>query len=467
MLLSSFGSYGAISLGAAVDPAVKSLQAAVRALGQRVGDAKLQIVADGVMGPRTAAAVNLAFSKYLTNAPVPYRSGKLSQASIKANASKLASYAGGAATGVAVPATVKAAAAKTKTAAVKAVKQAVTAAKSPQIKVLQTALHALGVAVKNKTLQIVADGMIGSKTIAAVNLAMTKYATNAPASIRRGNFTKDEIVTGAEVLAQYIGQISMARGVPPVAAVQKAAPTAKQNGKAVFSGLQQALANLGQLVGDPALSAIVADGMIGPKTVAAVNRAFVTYIAAAYAPAEFKTGRLVAQAVAARASQLTDLVNRENVRRAGAAAPESMPAPVQAAAQAAEEVAAAQAEPQESYMPNVPGAAASPQAAAAAVVQQQQQQQAAQQAQLAPDSPQYMPPGQYAPGGGGGEMAPEDGGGALVPAGAPGLWANMPTAGKVAVGIGVGGAIAGLIYALTRRGGGAGASYARPRRRYA
>lgn len=81
------------------------------------------------------------------------------------------------------------------------------------------------------------------------------------------------------------------------------------------AGLQTALANFGKQIGDAALKAIKVDGLIGPKTTAAANRALRVHIGAGQAPAELRTGVLTQAQVADDASQIAQLVNTEAQRR--------------------------------------------------------------------------------------------------------------------------------------------------------
>jgi hypothetical protein len=81
------------------------------------------------------------------------------------------------------------------------------------------------------------------------------------------------------------------------------------------AALQTALVALGKGVGDPVLKVLVIDGLIGPKTTAATNRAFTTHIGAYQAPAHYRTGSLSQATVAANASDLAELVNTESRRR--------------------------------------------------------------------------------------------------------------------------------------------------------
>jgi hypothetical protein len=66
--------------------------------------------------------------------------------------------------------------------------------------------------------------------------------------------------------------------------------------------------------------AVKADGIIGPASAAAVNRAFTTHIGAGQSPAQFRTGALTIFSVAQYAPDLTKLLAAETLRRGGAPA---------------------------------------------------------------------------------------------------------------------------------------------------
>jgi len=79
------------------------------------------------------------------------------------------------------------------------------------------------------------------------------------------------------------------------------------------ASLQTALIALGQKVSDATLAAIVLDGLIGPKTTAAANRAFAMYVSGA--PANLSTGTLTQSQVSTNASSLAGYLNAELSRR--------------------------------------------------------------------------------------------------------------------------------------------------------
>jgi lysozyme family protein len=81
------------------------------------------------------------------------------------------------------------------------------------------------------------------------------------------------------------------------------------------AGLQTALANFGAKIGDAVLKAIKVDGLIGPKTTAAANRALRQHIGAGQAPQDLRTGVLTQAQVLANAAQIAQLVNTEARRR--------------------------------------------------------------------------------------------------------------------------------------------------------
>ena len=97
-----------------------------------------------------------------------------------------------------------------------------------------------------------------------------------------------------------------------------------------IGNLQAALVALGKGIGDPTLMKIAVDGVIGPKTVAATNRALTVHLGPGQAPANLRTGALSQDEVASSASQITQLIAAE-VSRRGFAAPAAAKAPVKKA----------------------------------------------------------------------------------------------------------------------------------------
>lgn len=79
--------------------------------------------------------------------------------------------------------------------------------------------------------------------------------------------------------------------------------------------LQNALRNLGSLTRDPILSAIKADGKLGPGTTRAVNQAFTRHIGPGSAVAPLRTGRLTVKDVNVNSAQITAALNAEIGRR--------------------------------------------------------------------------------------------------------------------------------------------------------
>lgn len=234
------------ALGAAVPAATKAailrLQRALSALGTQIKDSSLKISADGAMGPKTAAATNRAFTVHLGagQAPAQYRTGSLTQAQITSQAATLAGLvetevrrrqtaAKAPAKAAAKPAAAKAPAKQgtslvdklvatqavvtAATPLVKTGKQIYTAVKkkpadTTPIKALQLALTALGTQIKDSALKIAADGVIGPKTVAAVNRAFTKHlgAGQAPAQYRTGKLTQAQVVSVAATLTTLLQQ---------------------------------------------------------------------------------------------------------------------------------------------------------------------------------------------------------------------------------------------------------------------
>lgn len=94
--------------------------------------------------------------------------------------------------------------------------------------------------------------------------------------------------------------------------------------------LQAALVALGKGIRDATLMKIVVDGVIGPKTVAATNRALTVHLGPGQAPSNFRSGSLPQGTIVAQAPQITALLLAEISRR-GFPAPAAAKAPVKKA----------------------------------------------------------------------------------------------------------------------------------------
>ena len=87
-----------------------------------------------------------------------------------------------------------------------------------------------------------------------------------------------------------------------------------------IADLQTALVALGKGIGDKILSKIVVDGIMGPKTAAATNRALTVHLGSGQAPASLRTGSLSQSVITSQASTITQLIETE-VRRRGFTVP--------------------------------------------------------------------------------------------------------------------------------------------------
>jgi hypothetical protein len=81
------------------------------------------------------------------------------------------------------------------------------------------------------------------------------------------------------------------------------------------AAMQTALRDFGKNIGDTTLAAIAVDGLIGPKTVAAANRALTRHLGAGQAPQALRSGALNQAQVVAAAAQIAQLINTEARRR--------------------------------------------------------------------------------------------------------------------------------------------------------
>lgn len=85
------------------------------------------------------------------------------------------------------------------------------------------------------------------------------------------------------------------------------------------TALQNALKVIARATGDTSLD-VRNDGIIGPKTTGAVNKAFTSHIGPGQAPDNFRTGSLSIGNVAQHAAALAQALNAESARR-GAVGP--------------------------------------------------------------------------------------------------------------------------------------------------
>jgi hypothetical protein len=189
---------------------------------------------------------------------------------------------------------------------------------SAPVAALQRAIRDFGKSVRDSALTgIVVDGLTGPKTAAAANRMLTKHigVGQVPAELRTGALTPAQVAANADTITKLVNTEARRRGFgiyvgPPIA--DKAMISGKT---ADVAGLQIALKNFGKNVGDKQLAAIVNDGKIGPKTVAAANRMLVAHIGANQAPAILRTGKLTQAQVLVEAARITQLINTEARRR--------------------------------------------------------------------------------------------------------------------------------------------------------
>lgn len=309
----------------ATKEAAKRLQAALLLLGKIAGSPSLKaIVVDGAPGAKTAAAVNLTFTKHLGpgQAPAQYRTGKLPLSYITANANTLAEYIeaeirrrGGqpVSTGVA-----------TKAGLTTAIKASGAIPSGPvskdAVKRLQTALVNLGRVAGSPSLKAIkVDGALGAKTVAAVNLTFTKHigSGQAPAQYRTGNLPLAYVGADANNLASYIEAEIKRRGGAAGSSTAASGGASTPASKDVIKRLQLSLATLGSMTGSAQLKAVKVDGALGAKTVTAVNWAFTKHIGAGQAPAQYRTGNLPLDYVKGNATVLASMIEAEIKRRGG------------------------------------------------------------------------------------------------------------------------------------------------------
>lgn len=423
---SAFGYFGAAKSSATV----ATLQRALAQLALAKRDSALAVGPNGVIGPKTVAAANRALVKYAVTAPSALRKGNLSAAQVVTNAGVIASYIAQAARVVAPKVAPKAApkvAARpvTKPPATKAApKVTVVAVSKVDVKRLQTALRVLSPLVHDKTLLIGADGVIGPQTVAAVNKAFTTVVA-APANFRTGALTAAMIGASVKTLAQLAeAEVSVRRKakvtktpVPP-AVKTPLAPKRKPAGNPAVATLQQLLVQVGEKINDSVLRAVGVDGLIGPKTVTATNRALSKY--ATIAPKNVRTGKLTQAQVLRDLTVITGYLQKT----VAAGVPGVDKIPEQVSQQTPEMTPPGN---DSSTMPDVepyqPATAPASSVEAAKAKQAQEDPQAAEPTADLPPFPEaaaaaFTPSAASSPSSGGGASSGGGGGGSLTPAAA-------------------------------------------------
>lgn len=291
--------------------AALTLQKALRSLGAQRNDQTLMIKADGLVGTNTRKAVNRAMTRYVKNAPAGIRTGKLSTSTVKNSAAQLAVYIEEAIL------LFKAAPVPTPTPTPTPRPEPVLVSRT-QVKEMQSALRALAPLTKDAILRIAADGIVGPRTAKAVNRALSQYIRD------RGGFKLPLTVTQVKqqvpnLAAVFLTEIQRRKGAvqptlpTPTPTAPAPAPTARVN----VARMQRNVTELGKLVKDSALS-IRADGIVGPKTTKAVNRAFAKYVRGG--PSSLRQTLSVAQ-VNALADEISTTLTSEISRRLSEAKP--------------------------------------------------------------------------------------------------------------------------------------------------
>lgn len=202
---------------------VRRLQNALRALSPLVNDKSLLIGADGLVGPKTVAAVNKAFTTAVA-APANFRTGALTMAIIGANAVALAKLVENE-VALRKKARVAKPASKPASKTLTTVASKVASKGSAAVVTLQNALRDIGNKINDGTLKAIkADGLIGPKTVAATNRALSKYASTAPKEMRSGKLSQAQVMKDLAVITGYL-QKTIAAGVPGVQRTPNTAPS--------------------------------------------------------------------------------------------------------------------------------------------------------------------------------------------------------------------------------------------------
>jgi pilus assembly protein FimV len=213
------------------DAGVTKLQHTLNSLAQRTGDSALSLKVDGLIGPKTAAATNRAFVKYgaAVGAPPEVRTGRLTPANVLATAGDLAFFV----EKMVDKSLPKASPAQKKAVEQKqaAVKKKAAATRSDAIIALQRAVRTLGVIVEDGALALTIDGLIGPKTTAATNRALSRYVQDAPPLLATGSLSQDAVVSAAAAITELVIAEAKRRQATP-ASQRKKPVTSKSKSQA-------------------------------------------------------------------------------------------------------------------------------------------------------------------------------------------------------------------------------------------
>lgn len=300
--------------------AATTLQRAVTSLGARANDPALRIKVDGIIGPKTATAVNRALTRYADAAPANLRTGKLSVAQIKDNWNPIT---------IALEQAAREAAPTSPTPPAPEPTRA-------DVRRLQTGLRKLGTLTNDTMLKIAVDGVVGPRTAAAAS-----KITGQKLTIKQVKSELPKIVMSVEAAVAKYENATPGPPTPPEPTPVDSTP------RLAVARLQRALASLGELLGDRTL-AIKSDGIAGPKTAAALNHALQNYVRDK--PASM-TQRLLPAQIAVMAGQLTTQIESELARRRAEAARPSQPVPTPAPQPSPAPAPAPQYTPQPEYPP--------------------------------------------------------------------------------------------------------------------
>lgn len=164
--------------------------------------------------------------------------------------------------------------------------------------------------------------------------------------------------TGPAVVARRgAGHFNTATTAHAAVAATITSAVSNQPGSSAMQ-LQADLATLGKVAKDSALIAIKVDGNPGPKTAAAVNRAFTKHVGSGQAAAQYRTGKMPLDYIKNNASVLSGMLQAEIRRRGGTVVPYTTVAGAKAAAKASAKIAAAQRAAQKKALAQQKSAAA-------------------------------------------------------------------------------------------------------------
>lgn len=191
---------------------IRRLQAEIAALGKLVNNAALQIAADGIVGPNTAAALNTVFKLAAPQVPPDLRGKRLTVEQIKGDVVRLASIVNQIRGRAEEQAEAEA--------SQQVAKQQLTAL----VARMQRALVGYGRRVGDERLQVTATGIIDEPTLRAINATFTRHITEPVGFPKKSSYNEADVKKHAYEMTLAIEEGMATTPMPALRPVPPPAP---------------------------------------------------------------------------------------------------------------------------------------------------------------------------------------------------------------------------------------------------